>query len=110
MSGSIHTASFKRVAATHRLELGGGLTSQWLDAATYRSAFCLASSSVTAAWTIDVLLPDGQTVEVGAYDAGSLFAPTTPRYITTNAMCGLPIRFVSKVPQGNSELWVVFKS
>lgn len=110
MSGSIHTASFKRMVASHRLELVGGTTSQWLDAATFRSAFCMATASTAAEWAIEAQLPSGQAIQVATYDAGNLFAPTMPRYITTNAMCGLPIRFVSSVAQANPELWVIFKS
>jgi hypothetical protein len=110
MSGSIYTASFRRLVAVEKLKLTGQTTSQWLDATTYRSAFCAASSSVNAIWTIEALLPNGNTVVVGSYEIGNLFNPTMPRYITTNAMCGLPIRFVSSQPQVNSDLWVVFKS
>jgi hypothetical protein len=110
MSGSIYTASFRRLVAAEQLKLTGQTTSQWLDATTYRSGFCVALSSVAASWTIEALLPNGNTVVVGNYDSGNLFDTLMPRYITTNAMCGLPIRFVSGLPQGNSDLWVIFKS
>lgn len=110
MAGSIHVASFKRRTETHQLELADGLTSQWLDAAAMRSVFCIAVNSVLAIWDIEAQLPNGTIVQVANYGSGALFDPTKPRYITVNAMCGLPIRFVSSVSQSGSELWVVIKS
>jgi len=110
MTGSIYSASFKRQSESHQLEMADGTTSQWLDAVAMRSAFCIAMASAPAVWTIEVLLPSGDTKQVGNYTSGNLFNPTMPRYITVNAMCGLPIRFVSSVDQSASSLWVVFKS
>lgn len=110
MTGSIHSASFKRQANSFRLQLTDGTVSQWLDAATYRSAFCIAKTSQAANWTIEGLLEDGETIVLADYSSGDLFNPSMPRYIAMNAMCGLPIRFVSDQSQSNSQLWVVFKS
>ena len=110
MSGSLHNATFRRLVATERLNLDGGTTSQWIDAATFRSGFVVAVNSTDAAWTIEAQLPTGAVVPVGQYEEGKLFVVGMPRYITTNAMCGLPIRFVSSQPQLNNDLWIVFKS
>jgi hypothetical protein len=110
MSGGLFTASFRRNAQVHRLVLDTQLASQWLDAAEYRSAFCVGVFSTAAGWTIEALLPSGAVAVVGNYDSGNLFDPTMPRFVTINAMCGLPIRFKADQPQPSSELWVVFKS
>ncbi|MEL7499042.1 MAG: hypothetical protein AAFN77_15650 [Planctomycetota bacterium] len=110
MTGSIYSASFKRQVEASRLELTGETTSQWLGVAAMRSAFCIALNSTPASWTIEAQLPDGGVVTVGQYNSGTLFNPTTPRYITVNAMCGLPIRFVSSVSQSDPNLWVICKS
>lgn len=110
MSGSVYTGTFRRHVSAQKLVFTNGTTSQWLDAATFRSVFCAATSGTMAAWTVEVQLPSGEAVVVGEYDAGNLFTPQTPRYITINAMCGLPLRFVSSVPQVNPNLWAIFKS
>lgn len=110
MSGHAYTVSVKRHVAVHKLELANQTTSQWLDASEYRSAFCIAQSSTPAGWIIEVLLPSGNVATVGSYETEDLFSTTRPRYITVNAMCGLPIRFTSSEPQSNPQLWVVFKS
>ena len=110
MSGNLFTASFRRNVQVHRLALDAQATSQWLDAGEYRSAFCAAVTSVSAGWTIEALLPSGAVIIVGTYESGDLFEPNTPRYITINAMSGLPIRFKSDLAQPTAELWVVLKS
>jgi hypothetical protein len=107
---SIAKFTVDRAVEAFRLTLDPQNRTQWLPAATFRSVFCIAIVSVSAEWTIEAQLPTGDVVQVGAYDEGNLFAVGAPRYITTNAMCGLPIRFVSSQPQPNNNLWVVFKS
>ena len=110
MTGSIYAASFKRQVEARRLEMTGGTTSQWLGVCGNEECFCIAVNSTPASWTIEAQLPDGEVVTVGQYNSGTLFNPTMPRYITVNAMCGLPIRFVSSASQTDPNLWVVCKS
>lgn len=110
MSGSLYTGTFRRHVSAQKLVFANGTTSQWLDAATFRSVFCIGAAGTAAAWNVEVQLPSGEAMIVGQYDEGSLLTPQTPRYITINAMCGLPLRFVSSVPQVNPNMWVIFKS
>lgn len=108
--GSISKVTADRAKRVERLVLSDDTTSQWLDAACFRSCFCAATVATPAEWIIEGLLPDGQTVELGNYELNNLFDPDKPRYITVNAMCGLSIRFKSSVPQVGSQLWVILKS
>jgi hypothetical protein len=108
--GSIAKITADRARTTESLQLADGLVSQWLSVGEYRSCFCVAKQSTASAWAIQGLLPDRQIIELGSYDFNTLFKPSMPRYITVNAMCGLPIRFVSSVLQTNPKLWVIFKS
>lgn len=110
MTGSVMKIGAERCFEVCQIKLLGGTTSQWLSAVSYRSCFCIATAATAAIWIIEGLLPDGQTIELGNYELNNLFDPGKPRYITVNAMCGLPIRFVSNVPQANEMLWAVFKS
>ncbi|MEZ6097164.1 MAG: hypothetical protein R3C03_23565 [Pirellulaceae bacterium] len=77
----------ERAANVESLKFDAENRSQWLAAAPFRSAFCIAMSATPANWTIEVLLPNGQTAVVGSYDLGNLFEISMPRYITTSAMC-----------------------
>ena len=107
--GSISQVTNDRARHVEQLRFDDGKTSQWLHASPYRSCFCIAKQAVASTWLIEGLLPDGQQIELGSYDT-SLFDPPSPRYITVNAMCGLPIRFVAATSQPNSQLWIVFKA
>ncbi len=86
--------------------------SQWLNAGPFRSCFVTTQIAAPAAWVIEGLLPDGQVIQLADYeiDNSPFNATLRPGYISVNAMCGLPIRFVSSEPQTNSNLWIVFKS
>ena len=106
---SISQVTVDRAKTVELLKLEGGTTSQWLNAAQYRSCFCVAKQSTPATWTIEGLLPDGQTIVLASY-ANELFDPSRPRFVTVTAMCGLPIRFVASTPQVNPQLWVILKS
>ena len=106
---SINQVTVDRAKTVELLKLEGGITSQWLNAAQYRSCFCVTKQSTPATWTIEGLLPDEQTIVLATY-ANELFDPSRPRFITVTAMCGLPIRFVASTPQVNPQLWVILKS
>ncbi len=108
--GSIAQVTVDRAKVVEPLQLSTGTTSQWLNAAKYRSCFCIAKTSVPAIWTVQGLLPDGQIVDLVQYPLHEFFEPSRPRYISVSAMCGLPIRFVASQPQLDSQLWIVFKS
>lgn len=108
--GPIAKVTVDRARSVQPLGLADGLHSQWLSVGEFRSCFCIATQSTPSVWAIEGLLPDGQVIELGSYDLNMLFKPDMPRYITVNAMCGLPIRFVSSVLQVNSKLWVILKS
>lgn len=107
---SIAKITADRARTTEALQLADGRFGQWLSVGEYRSCFCIAKQSTPSAWAIQGLLPDGQIIELGSYDVNTLFKPDMPRYITVNAMCGLPIRFVSSVSQTSAKLWVILKS
>lgn len=116
--GSTRRVTIDKAATAVKLELVAGAnqtidgvnTSQWLNSATYRSCFCIGLQSTESNWTIEALLPDGSVATVGLYDSGNLFSIGSAKYITMNAMCGLPIRFVADTPQVSPVLWVVLKS
>ncbi len=108
--GSIARITADRARAVIPLVLDEGVTSQWLAVGEYRSCFCIATDANPSPWTIEGLLPDGQTIELANYEPENLFNPRMPRYIAVNAMCGLPIRFVSAKRQPDARLWVVLKS
>ncbi|QDV85476.1 hypothetical protein TBK1r_44900 [Stieleria magnilauensis] len=114
MVASISQVTADRAKAIEKLVLEDGTTSQWLHAATFETCFCIAVRSEHASWKIEGLLPDQQVVTLSHYrrtSSGSrVFKTGTPRYITKNVMCGLPIRFISSVPQPDPSIWVVFKS
>jgi hypothetical protein len=116
MSGATRRVTIDKAALAEKLELSTSslgvdqTTSQWLNAAAYRSCFCIAFGSVEADWTIEALLPSGQVVEITTYLGLDLFNPESPKYISMSAMCGLPIRFVSSVSQPTGDFWVVLKS
>lgn len=107
---SIARMTSDRARSVEQLKMDVEGKSQWLHAAPFRSCFCVTKKSIPARWIIEGLLPNGETVELGNYSTGNLFAPGKPRYITVNVMCGLPIRFVCDASQGNAKLWVIFKS
>ncbi len=109
--GSIHQVTADRATLVERLKLDQGTTSQWLNAANFRSCFCASTQPTNSAWVIEGLLPSNETIQLANYNNGDLFAFTNPRYITVNAMCGLPIRFVATVAQPViRDCFVVLKS
>jgi hypothetical protein len=89
-------------------------TSQWLRAAPFETVFCVAVKARTATWKVEGLLPDGTIIPLACYRreecSSRIFQPEKNRYIKEEVMCGIPIRFVSTVPQPDSQLWVIFKS
>ncbi len=105
-----------RVGLISELVLNGSHQSQWLDANGYRSCFCIGQGTVAATWIIQAKLPDESIVDVANYApdgeplASLLFKAGSGKYCTTNAMCGLPIRFVASVPQPGAKLWAIFKA
>ena len=111
---SISHVTADRAKAIEKLVLEGGMTSQWLHAAPFETCFCIAVRSEHASWKIEGQLPDNEIVTLSHYrktSSGSrVFKSGTPRYITKNVMCGLPIRFVSSVIQSDPLVWVIFKS
>jgi len=109
--GSIYQVTADRATLVERLILDQGTTSQWLNAASFRSCFCASSQPTNSAWVIEGLLPNNETIQLASYSDGDLFAFTNPRYVTVNAMCGLPIRFIATVVQPeNRDCFVVLKS
>ncbi len=111
---SISQVSADRAKNIVRLELVGGTTSQWLNAAPFATCFCISVVSGPSSWRVEGQLPDGELITLAHYRLSSgqstVFRTGTPRYITNNVMCGLPIRFVSSEPQVGDKLWVLFKS
>ncbi len=123
MTGAIMKITAERSLEICELKLVGGTTSQWLAAGSMRSAFCIGIGSASLVlWTVEGLLPNDQIVTLADYPLtgpiiqdpppeSSLFQPGKPRYISVNAMCGLPIRFVASVaPSPLFQLWVMLKS
>jgi hypothetical protein len=94
-----------------RLNFTGG-TSQWLNAPPYRSCYLVVEGASAADWSVQGKLPNGQNAELGSYlnEQGPFDPAGGAGYITMNAMCGLPIRFVASAPQPNAEIWVVLKA
>jgi hypothetical protein len=111
---SIIQVAIDRAKGCEQLVLHGGTTSQWINASRFETCFCIAIRSEPASWKIEGLLPENQSVTLSHYrrtSSGSrVFRPGKPRYITKNAMCGMPIRFVSSVVQPDPLIWVIFKS
>jgi hypothetical protein len=118
-----HTAvyGFERRVESVQLVMTGN-ASQWIDTVAYRSCFCVGVGSVLADWIIQAKLPNEASIVVGNYprvdtnndsvvDIATLFGSNSPRYITTNALSGLPIRFLSNFAQPvNASFWAIFKS